>query len=452
MGGSAAPGPAPKNDSQRTVVITGVGMVSPLGNSTAELWQNLRVGQTGLGELAHLALDAYRTRVGGAVRDFQPRQYIPDPKSLKLMTRPVRLGVAALELAVRDAGLDTPAAIAGLNPARIACYVGSPGHAGDRDELLRGLDLSYRQDGLDLRAFGADGIPTINPLWLLKSLANLVLYFVSLRLGAQGPNANICMSGAGGSMAVGEAFHVIRYGRAEVALAGGYESLLDEERLESFEPSGLLYLGDGDAAAASRPFDRDRAGFVAAEGGAFLVLEEAEHARRRGAKIYGEIRGYGSASSGRPGRCNDTSAAYLSAMQAALADARCDPWQLDAIFAQGTATASSDRAEAQALKELLTARAAYTPITAVKSLTGNLLAGSGPLELIAALGSLAAPGAVIPAIRNCQHPDPELGLDLVRGDARAGDYCRVLANAAGLGGVVASVVLERWPAAEPARA
>ncbi|MGH9479967.1 MAG: beta-ketoacyl-[acyl-carrier-protein] synthase family protein, partial [Terriglobales bacterium] len=351
MGGSAAPGPAPKNDSQRTVVITGVGMVSPLGNSTAELWQNLRVGQTGLGELAHLALDAYRTRVGGAVRDFQPRQYIPDPKSLKLMTRPVRLGVAALELAVRDAGLDTPAAIAGLNPARIACYVGSPGHAGDRDELLRGLDLSYRQDGLDLRAFGADGIPTINPLWLLKSLANLVLYFVSLRLGAQGPNANICMSGAGGSMAVGEAFHVIRYGRAEVALAGGYESLLDEERLESFEPSGLLYLGDGDAAAASRPFDRDRAGFVAAEGGAFLVLEEAEHARRRGAKIYGEIRGYGSASSGRPGRCNDTSAAYLSAMQAALADARCDPWQLDAIFAQGTATASSDRAEAQALKE-----------------------------------------------------------------------------------------------------
>src|SRR6185312_2079490 len=255
---------------RRAVAITGVGLVSPLGQSTEQLWQSLRAGVSGIGDVPHLPLDAYRTRIGGAVRNFQPRQYISDPKSLKLMTRPVRLGVAAVELAARDAGLENSAA---LDPARIACFVGSPGHAGDRDELLRGLDLSYTDQGLDLGKFGAEGIATINPLWLLKSLANLVLYFVSLKLGAQGPNANICMSGAGGSMALGEAFHAIRYGRADVAVAGGYESLLDEERLESFEPSGLLYLGNGAAQAASRPFDRDRAGFVAAEGGAFLVLE-----------------------------------------------------------------------------------------------------------------------------------------------------------------------------------
>jgi len=441
----------------RRVVITGVGLVSPLGNSAPALWDALRQARSGLGDVPHLALDAYRTRVGGAVRDFVPRQYISDSKSLKLMTRPVRLGVAAMELAAQDAGLiaagkPTPL-LAELNPARIGCFVGSPGHAGDRDELLRALDLSYGNGdggGLDLAAFGAVGIPTVNPLWLLKSLANLVLYFVSLRLGAQGPNANICMSGAGGAMAVGEAFHAIRYGRADLAMAGGYESLLDEERLESFEPSGLLYLGDGAAAAASRPFDRDRAGFVAAEGGAFLVLEEAERAQHRGARIYGELRGYGTAASGvahgGAGRANETAEAFAGAMEAALTDARLQAWDLAAIYAQGLATERSDRAEAEALKQLLTARAAYTPVTAVKSMTGNLLAGSGPLEVIAAIAALgSSPGAVgyVPPILNLDHPDPDLGLDYVRGTARAGEFARILVNAGGLGGTVASLIIER---------
>ncbi len=440
----------------REVVITGVGLVSPLGNSAPELWQALREGRNGLGDIPHLQLASYRTRVGGTVRDFQPRKFIADPKSLKLMTRPVRLGVAAVELATLDAGLveagkPTPALTA-LDPARIACFVGSPGHAGDRDELLPALDRSTPNNGhrpipLDLAAFGAEGIATINPLWLLKSLANLVLYFVSLRLGAQGPNANICMSGAGGAMAVGEAFRAIRHGRADIAVAGGYESLLDEERLESFEPSGLLYLGD--STAGSRPFDRDRAGFVAAEGGAFLVLEAAEHARRRGAKIYGVLRGYGTAASGLGGRPNESPEAFTGAMEAALADARLDAWDLEAIFAQGLGTDRSDRAEAQALMQLLTARAAYTPIAAVKSMTGNLLAGSGPLELIAALGSLhppaGAPDTVIPPILNCDHPDPDLGLDYVRGQARPGEFRRILVNAAGIGGNVASLIVERYP-------
>jgi 3-oxoacyl-[acyl-carrier-protein] synthase II len=427
----------------RTVVITGVGLVSPLGNAAPALWEGLRAGRSGIGPVPHLALDAYRTRVGGAVRDFQPRQYIADAKSLKLMTRPVRLGVAAMELAVRDSGLADAAALAQIDPARIGCFVGSPGHAGDRDELLPALDLAYNDGGLDLGIFGADGIPTINPLWLLKSLANLVLYFVSLRLGAQGPNANICMSGAGGAIAIGEALHAVRHDRADIAVAGGYESLLDEERLESFEPSGLLYLGNGAPEAASRPFDRGRAGFVAAEGGAFVVLEEAEHARRRGARIYATVRGYGNASSGLPGRPNDSAEAFAGAMEAALADARLDAWDIEAVFAQGLATAESDHAEAQALKQLLTARSAYTPITAVKSMTGNLLAGSGPLELIAALGALEGRQAAMPPILNCEHPDPDLGLDYVRGAARPGAVGRILINASGLGGTVASLLVER---------
>ncbi|MHB8735176.1 MAG: beta-ketoacyl synthase N-terminal-like domain-containing protein, partial [Terriglobales bacterium] len=186
----------------RRAVITGVGLVSPLGNAPDVLWEGLRTGRSGVGPVPHVDLAPFRIHHGGAVRDFNPRKLIADGKSLKLMTRPVRLGVAAAELAIADAGLD----LAGLEAFRTACFVGSPGHAGDRDELLAATTLAMKTGTLDLQAFGAEGIATINPLWLLKSLANIVLYFVSLKLGAQGVNANICMSGAGGSMAIGEAF------------------------------------------------------------------------------------------------------------------------------------------------------------------------------------------------------------------------------------------------------
>lgn len=422
------------------MVITGAGVVSPLGNDPATVWRALGEGRSGLEAGADLDSGGFRTRICGRVQDFNPRRYIADAKTLKLMTRPVRLGVAACELAFADAKLD----LEGVDPFRIACYVGSPGHAGDRDELLPALQLASQAPGgeLDLEVFGAEGIATINPLWLLKSLANIVLYFVSMKLGAQGPNGNICMSGAGGVMAIGEAFRCLRRGAADIAVAGGYESLLEEERLESFEPSGLLYLGNGLPAAGSRPFDRDRAGFVPAEGAAFVVLEELEAARRRGARIYGEVTGYGVASPGCVARPSETAEAFLGAMQAALADARRDAWELEAVSAYGLATSQSDRAEAEALKALLTARAAYVPVTAVKSATGNFSAGSGPLEVIAACGVLQAAMPGLPAILNCDHPDPALGLDYVRGAPRAGRFRRILVNSASLSGAAASVLLE----------
>ncbi|MGH9534006.1 MAG: beta-ketoacyl-[acyl-carrier-protein] synthase family protein [Terriglobales bacterium] len=424
----------------RRVVLTGVGLVSPLGNEAAALWRALAAGESGLAAAEELSAGGFRTRVCGRVREFNPRKLIADAKTLKLMTRSVRLGVAASELAIADARLD----LAGVDPFRLACYVGSPGHAGDRDELLPALQAASREtDGpLDMAAFGAEGIATINPLWLLKSLANIVLYFVSMKLGAQGPNGNICMSGAGGVMAIGEAFRCLRRGAADIAVAGGYESLLEEERLESFEPSGLLYLRNGHPAQASRPFDRDRAGFVPAEGGAFVVLEELEAALHRGARIYGEVTGYGLASPGCVARPSETAEAFLGAMQAALADARRDPWELEAVSAYGLATVQSDRAEAEALKSLLTARAAYVPITAVKSATGNLSAGSGPLEVIAACGVVQGAMPGLPPILNCEHPDPGLGLDYVRGGTRAGSFRRILVNSASLSGAAASLLVE----------
>ncbi len=427
-------------DGQRRVVITGMGVLSPLGHDPRALWQSLAAGQSGIGPVEHLNLAPFRSRVGGAVRNFNPRQFIADPKSFKLMTRSVRLGVAAAESAIAASGWQAGAD----DNFRLASLVGSPGHAGERDELLPGLEQAWREGELNLEAFGERGIAVTNPLWLLKSLANIVLYFVSLKLGAQGYNANYCMSGAGGIMAIGEGARAIASNRADLAVAGGYESLLDEERLESFERSGLLVLESGEDATASRPFDRDRRGFVPGEGGAFVVLEELGHARQRGAHIWAEVLGFGLANPGRaqaPFASHESTAAFSSAMQSALGEARLDAWELNAIFAHGLGTPHADRCEAEAIKQCLTARAAYVPVTAVKSLSGNLAAGSGPLEVIAAVGSLQADGPGVPAIANCRHPDPDLGLDLVRGRARAGQCQKVLINSASLSGATASLVL-----------
>ena len=398
------------------MVITGLGAISPLGWGAEELWNSLTAGRSGIGEVTHLDLAPFRSRVGGAVRGFQVRKHLSDPKSLKLMTRSVSLGVAAAEAAIADSGWT-----AGTDdPARVACFVGSPGHAGERDELLPALTLAWQQGRLDLGIYGEQGIASTNPLWLLKSLANIVLYFASLKLGSRGPNANICMSGAGGVMAVGDAAAEILAGRADLALAGGYESLLDEERLESFERSGLLCLEAGNGPEASRPFDRRRQGFVPGEGAGFVMLEEMQHARARGARIYAEVLGYAQAAPGRecrPFQAHETPAAFIHAASAALAEARLSAWQPDAIFAHALGTPAGDRAEAEALLQLLGARAAYIPITAVKSLTGNLAAASGPLEIIAAIGCLSPRAMPLPAIANLDDPDPA-GLDYVRHEPR----------------------------------
>ncbi len=455
-------------------MVTGLGAISPLGWGAEEFWNSLTQGRSGIGATAHLDLAPFRSRVAGAVHGFQARKHLSDPKTLKLMTRSVSLGVAAAEAAIADSGWKPGAD----DPARIGCFVGSPGHAGERDELLPALALAWREGRLDLGTYGEQGIAATNPLWLLKSLANIVLYFASLKLGSHGPNANICMSGAGGVMAVGEAAAEILAGRADLALAGGYESLLDDERLESFERSGLLCLEAGDGPAASRPFDRGRQGFVPGEGAGFLMLEERQHAQARGARIYTELLGYGQAAPGRecqPFRAHETPAAFAHAAAAALAEARLSAWQLDAIFAHGLGTPASDRAEAEALLQLLGARAAYIPITAVKSLTGNLAAASGPLEIIAAAGCFAPRSMPVPAIANLDDPDP-VGLDYVRRSPRplagATEYAsrplpagaatglaqtapergefarRILINSASLTGVAACLVLGESPAAD----
>jgi 3-oxoacyl-[acyl-carrier-protein] synthase II len=290
-----------------------------------------------------------------------------------------------------------------------------------------------------LAKFGSEGLPLVHPMWLLKGLANNVLYFVSLKYNAQGMNNNISMGGVAGTMAIGEAFHTLQRGYIDVAIAGGYDSALDMDRIEMFASSNLVSASH-DAASASRPFDRRRDGFVRGEGAAFLILEALDAAEARGARIYGELLGYGSASAGTAGAAGPRASGFARALTVALADAGVT--LPDAVFAHGLATASSDAEETRGLKAALGKAAHGIPMPAIKSMFGNSFAGSGSIEAVAAL--LAVRDGMLPPTINLAEPDPECDLDYVAGTAaRPMDLRFVSLNNANLCGAHAALVIGR---------
>jgi 3-oxoacyl-[acyl-carrier-protein] synthase II len=323
-----------------------------------------------------------------------------------------------------------------MDPARLGAFVGSRGHSSDRQDLMAAVRLASADGTFSLAKFGADGLPLVHPMWLLKGLANNVLYFVSLKYNAQGPNNNISMGGVGGTMAIGEAFHAIQSGALDAALAGGYDSALDLDRVEMFRISGLVTKST-DPAGASRPFDRRRDGFVPGEGAGFLVLETLDAATTRGARIYGEVLGYGSAAGPLSATALGPSATgFAGALQAAMADAGATP---DAVFAHGLATSAADIEETNALKTVL---GAGVPVTAVKSMIGNTFAGSGALEAAAALFALG--DNALPPTINLTERDPACDLDYVAGtSARSMKLGTVAVQNANLGGAHAALVFGR---------
>jgi 3-oxoacyl-[acyl-carrier-protein] synthase II len=300
------------------------------------------------------------------------------------------------------------------------------------------IDVSREDGALSLRKFGADGLPRVHPMWLLKGLANNVLYFVSLKFNAQGMNNNISMGGIAGTMAIGEAFHTLQRGYIDMAICGGYDSALDLDRIEMFASSSLA-SGCADAPRASRPFDRRRDGFLRGEGAGFLVLETRDAAERRGAPIYGEILGYDAASSG-TGGFGPHAAGFSRALAGALADAGIEA--PDAILAHGLATQSSDAEETRGIRAALGASAGRIPVPAIKSMMGNAFAGSGAIEAAAAL--LAARDGLLPPTINLTDPDPVCDLDHAPGtEARAMDLRVVALNNANLSGAHAALVVGR---------
>jgi 3-oxoacyl-[acyl-carrier-protein] synthase II len=414
----------------RRVAITGVGIVSAFGSDPAAYWQALVSGRSGVTRAPVEGVEG--EVVGAPVTGFSPRAHL-DAKSLRLMAPAVAFGVAGAQLAMSDSTF----APGSLAPDRFGVFMGSRGHSSDRQDLMTAVRRASEDGSFSLATFGTAGLPLVHPMWLLKGLANNVLYFVSLKYNAQGMNNNISMGGVGATMAIGEAFEAIQRGYLDAAIAGGYDSGLDLDRVEMFRASTLL-TAETDPTRAGRPFDRRRDGFVSGEGAGFVVMEPLDAAVARGARVYGEVLGYGSATAPNSslGLGPSTKGFYLSTA-AALAEAGgVIP---DAVFTHGLATVESDAAETAALKQVLGDRARTTPAPAIKSMIGNTFAASGGLEAIAALFALDA-GRLPPTV-HLTEPDPACDLDYVAGTSRAAALTTVLLPNANLGGAHAALVL-----------
>jgi 3-oxoacyl-[acyl-carrier-protein] synthase II len=403
--------------SERRVVITGLGVVSPIGIGPEPVWTALAGGHGGVGTIETFPTAGLPTNVGGEVRGFDPMAYtLPKSKkaqrkSLKYMARDIQLAVTAAMMAVIDAGL----ADGGVDPARFGVDLGAGLISTELDELAPALTLASTDGVFDYGVYGREGIPIIDPIWLLRYLPNMLACHISILIDCQGPSNTITQAEAASNLAIAEATRIIARNRADVMISGGADSKIHPLSLVRMSLLNQMSHWQGDPAAACKPFDVHRDGTVAAEGAGILILEEREHALARGARIYGEILGFGSGCDGySSGGIDPEGPGVEIAVTAALKDAGLTAAELGHVNAHGSGTRLSDIAEARGLARAL--GGASVPVTAFKGYTGNLVSGCGGVELIGSL--LAANRGLVPKILNCDEPDPEVELDLVVGAAR----------------------------------
>lgn len=428
---------------EKRAVITGMGAVTPIGLGKDENWENLLNQQSGIGPFSRIDPEHLPVGVGAEVKNFNPRDFIKDRKTIRLTFHNVHLAIAAAKLAVEDAGLETEK----VDPARFGAIIGSggggfddgPGFEDLNDPILKSWDEENQR--FDSARFGKEGVPSAYPLFLLKALPNNAFYYISLMYNIQGENDNIVSSYTGGAQAIGDSFRAIRRGLADVIIAGGYDSLITPNTIFSLDSFNLLSRETAPEKTC-RPFDSNRNGMVAGEGAGFLVIEELEYARKRGAKIYAEIVGYGNASSAyhmyMP--APDGSGLIRSANRA-IQDAEIDPGRIDWVCADGIGTRDSDAAEAKALHEILGQHISDIPVTGTKSVTGHMGSGTGPAESIYAV--MALENGIIPPTANCQNPDPALSLNLVTGSPLNKELHTVLNLNQGIGGQCTALIFQK---------
>jgi 3-oxoacyl-[acyl-carrier-protein] synthase II len=408
--------------SERRVVITGLGIITPLGAGPEAVWAALSEGRGGVRRIQAFAVGDLPNDVGGEVLGFDPKAYaLPKhrkvlTKSLKYMARDIQLAVAAAEVAVADAGL----ADGGVDPDRLGVDLGAGLISSELDELAPAINQATTPSGgFDYHAYGREGIPQIQPIWLLKYLPNMLACHISILIDCRGPSNTITEAEAASNTAIGEAARIIARGRADVMITGGADSKIHPLSLVRMSLLDQMSHHRGDPSRACRPFDRDRDGWVPGEGAGILILEEREHALGRGARIYGEVLGFGSGCDANPGGGLDPDGAGTEiALKAALRDAGLAPGDVGHVNAHGAATVVSDLAEARALHRVF-GPGPSVPVTALKGFMGNLVSGCGAVELIASL--LGVNRGLIPPTLNCDDPDPACDLDVVRGAPRPTD-------------------------------
>lgn len=426
--------------SRRRVVVTGFGVLAPNGNGTEPFWSACLAGTSGVRRIETFDVGGFAVSAAGEIRDFKAADYVPSRKSLKIMGRNIRFGVAASQMAMEHAGLrETPPA-----PDRFGVVMGSGIVPTDVEEVAEAVLASLDAEGkFDLRKFGETGQGMLFPLWLLKHLPNMVAAHMSIIHQAQGPNNTIVTACSAATQAIGEAAQIIERGDADVMLTGGADSRIDPLSLVAYSLLGAVTTADRPAEALSRPFDRGRDGFVLGEGAACLVLESEEHARARGASIYAEIGGYASTFDAFGVTKPDPEARAASrAMIGALADARVDPGAVDYVSAHGTSTPLNDKMETTAAKIVFGDRAPDVPMSSIKSMVGHLIGAAGALEAV--VGVLAIRDGAVPPTINLDDPDPECDLDYVPNTAREMPVKTVLSNSFGFGGQNAALVLKEY--------
>ena len=408
---------------QRRVVVTGLGVVSPLGNDVDTFWRRLVAGDSGVGEITRFDHTDHKVHIAAEVKDFDPEQFI-DKRKVRRLDLFSRYAVAAARMAAEDAALDVQA-----EPDRIGAVVGSG---------VGGLQ-TLQSEIENLIERGPD---RTNPLLVPMMIPNMGAAHVSLELGTTGPLSATCTACAAGSDAIGYAARIIRSGDAEVMFAGGSEAPISPVGVAGFAAARALSLRNDDPVGASRPFDAGRDGFVIGEGAGCLVLEELEHARARGARIYAELAGAGMSSDAFHMTLPDESGeSQARAITMALNQAGLEPDDVDYINAHGTATAAGDIAETRAIKEALGEHAYKVPVSSNKSMIGHCLGAAGAIEAVATV--LTIVNSLIPPTLNLTDPDPECDLDYVPGESRFGKVDVAASNSFGFGGHDVALVFSR---------
>lgn len=410
---------------KRRVVVTGLGVISPVGNDVETFWNSLISGKSGIGPITSFDVSEYPVKIAGEVKDFDATQYM-DRKEARRMDRFTHFAIAAAKQALAHAEIDMDQ----VDPDRVGVYIGSG---------IGGLATMETQ----FRVLLDRGPKRVSPFFIPMMIANMASGQVSIHTGAKGPNSSAISACATGTHSLGDAFKIIQRGDADVMIAGGAEASITPMAVAGFSSMHALSTRNDEPTKASRPFDKNRNGFVMGEGAGILILESLEHAQKRGATIYAEMVGYGMTADA----YHLTSPApegegASRAMTRAIADAGLKPEDIGYINAHGTSTGLNDKNETDAIKKTFGEHAYRLAISSTKSMTGHLLGAAGGIEAIASV--LALKEQILPPTINYEEPDPDCDLDYVPNEARKVSIDAALSNSLGFGGHNATIVFRKY--------
>ena len=424
----------------RRVVITGTGMINPLGNDVPTVWSAIQEGKSGVGYTTIFDASKFPTRISAEIKNWDISQAGEDPEFWKDRGRHTKFAVGAAKQAIAASGV-----LDSINdPRRFGVYLGSGEGNQDFNSFASMMAAALDSEGnLDLAKFTRAGLDTLNPVTELEQEPHMPVGHMAAMFNAQGPNANCLTACAASSQAVGEATEIIRRGEADIMLSGGTHSMIHPFGVTGFNLLTALSENNDNPTGASRPFDRLRDGFVLGEGAAMLVLEELEHAKSRGAHIWGEVIGYGStADAYRITDIHPEGRGAIGCMNMALKDAGLNTDQIDYVNAHGTSTTVNDKVESKACREVFGDQAMSTPVSSTKSMMGHLIAAAGATELIVCLLSIR--DNILPPTINYENPDPLCDLDYIPNESRQAECKIALNNSFGFGGQNITVIVSEF--------